>query len=159
MSGNVLHSTVVPVYRHPVFQLLRVCQALVIVRIDITQEVPGRTCPLRHGIGLSSCIASAFRALAFYKGINLSQRRFTLHTRLKVFYLRQTKRQLLIRNRNNTTVITVNDWNRLAPVSLTVECPVFHLELNTCTANALAGQLFQHLLDGILLISIAIEEL
>ena len=158
VSGNMLHTAVVPVNRHPVFQFLRICQAFVIVRINIAQEIPGRSCPLRHGIGLSSCIASTFRALAFYEGINLGQRGFSLNARLKVLYLRQTKRQLLIRNRNNTAVLAVNDRNRLTPVSLTVECPVFHLELYTCTANALLGQLFQHLLDGIFLIIISVQE-
>ena len=53
----------------------------------------------------------------------------------------------------------MNDRNRLTPISLTVECPVFHFELYTCTANTLLRQFFQHLLDRIFLIRITIQEL
>ena len=41
MSGYVLHTAVIPVHRHPVFQFLRICQRFVIVRINISQEIPG----------------------------------------------------------------------------------------------------------------------
>ena len=40
MSCNMFHTAVVPVNRHPVFQLLRICQCFCVVRIDITQEIP-----------------------------------------------------------------------------------------------------------------------
>ena len=53
----------------------------------------------------------------------------------------------------------MNDRDRLAPVSLTVKCPVFHLVLNASFTNTLLLKLFQHALDGILLICIAIQEI
>ena len=41
MACDVLHTSVVPVNRQPVFELIGICKCLVIVRIDIAQEVPG----------------------------------------------------------------------------------------------------------------------
>ena len=74
MSCNMLHTAVVPVYRHPVVQLVHCGKFIVVVRIDIAQEIPGRTCPLRHCIGLTLCIAAALRAFAVYEGIDLCKR-------------------------------------------------------------------------------------
>ena len=52
----------------------------------------------------------------------------------------------------------MNQRNRLAPVSLTVECPVFHLVLNTGFTNTLLLKFFQHTLDRIFFLCIAIQE-
>ena len=48
------------------------------------------------------------------------------------------------------------DW--LAPVSLTVECPVFHLVLNTGFTDTFFLQFFQHTLDRIFLLCISVQE-
>ena len=62
MQCRVLHTAVVPVNRHPVFQRLCACECLVVVRIGITQEIPGRSRPLWHGICLTLCRTAAARA-------------------------------------------------------------------------------------------------
>ena len=49
--------------------------------------------------------------------------------------------------------------NWLTPVSLTVECPVLHLELYACFANAHLLDFLNHAGDGILLICKSIQEL
>ena len=48
--------------------------------------------------------------------------------------------------------------NRLTPVSLTVECPVFHLVLDAGFTDAFLLKFFQHTLDRIFLIGISVEE-
>ena len=159
MSGYMLHTAVVPVNRHPVFHLLAVCKSFCIVWIHITKEIPGRSSPLWHGISLSLGIAAAFRAFAVYEGIDLCKWRLSVLTWLEILDLRQTKRKLLIWNCYITALRTMNDRDWLAPVSLTVKCPVFHLILNASFTNALLLKLFQHALDGILLICIAIQEI
>ena len=159
MSGYVLHTAVVPVNWQPVVHFRSVSKSLCIVRIYIADEIPGRAGPLWHGIGLSLCIAAAFRAFAVYEGFNLGKWGLSVLTWLEVFDLRQTKRKLLIRNCYVTALRTMNDRNRLAPISLAVKCPVLHLVLNTSFPNALLLQLFQHTMDGVLLIRIAIEEI
>ena len=53
VQRGVLHAAIVPVDRRPVFQRLLGGQRLVVVRIHIAQEIPRRTSPLRHGVGLA----------------------------------------------------------------------------------------------------------
>ncbi|CDB77350.1 uncharacterized protein BN552_02139 [Blautia sp. CAG:237] len=48
--------------------------------------------------------------------------------------------------------------DRLTPVSLAVECPVFHLVLNACFTDALLLKFFQHTLDRIFLLGVSVEE-
>ena len=48
------------------------------------------------------------------------------------------------------------DW--LTPVSLTIECPVFHLILNAGFTNAFLFKFFQHTLDRIFFLGIAVEK-
>ena len=71
MSGNMFHTTIIPVNRHPVFQFIHISKRMSVVRICISQEIPGRSCPLRHGISFTFCCSTTFRASAVYKRINL----------------------------------------------------------------------------------------
>ena len=48
--------------------------------------------------------------------------------------------------------------NRLAPVSLTVECPVFHLVLHTGFTDTFLLEFFKHTLDRILFLCIAVKK-
>ena len=48
------------------------------------------------------------------------------------------------------------DW--LTPVSLTIECPIFHLILNAGFTNAFLFKFFQHTLDRIFFLGIAVEK-
>ena len=52
----------------------------------------------------------------------------------------------------------MHDRDRLAPVSLAVECPVFHLILYTLLTDAAFFQFLKHAFDGILFICIAIQK-
>ena len=49
------------------------------------------------------------------------------------------------------------DW--LTPVSLAVECPVFHLILNTSFTDSFFLQFFQHTLNRIFLLCISVQEI
>ncbi len=57
--------------------------------IHITQEIPGRTCPLRHGVGLSLCRSAARGHLQFTHR-RCCQRRFTGTCRLVALNLRKS---------------------------------------------------------------------
>ena len=67
MTCNVLHTAVIPVNGHPIFKLFGVCKALIVIRINIAQEVPRRTCPLGHCIGLALCVLTTYGTLAIYE--------------------------------------------------------------------------------------------
>ena len=158
MPGHMLHTAVIPVYGHPVFDLVMIRECLVVVGIHITKEIPGGSCPLGHGIGLSLRRAAALGAGAVDKFRDPGQRGLAVLTGLKVLDLRQAQRQFLIRNRHDAAVGAVDQRNGLAPVTLSVEGPVFHLVLDTGMADALFYQVFGHFGDGILLIGQAVEE-
>ena len=158
VTRYVLHTTVVVVDRHPVLELVRICKGLIVVRIAETEEVPGGTGPLRHGIGLTLRRTAALRAGAVYEAVDLRQRGLSIGTRLEVLDIRKGQRKLLLRYSNRTTVRAVNERNRLTPVALTVECPVLHLILYTLVTDATLGEDLKHLMDGILLVGEAIKE-
>ena len=147
VTGNVLHTAVVPVNLTPVLKLFHIGKALCVVGVDISQEVPGRACPLGHGVGLPLCCAAALGAGAVDERINFGKGAFAVLTGLEVFNLGQFKRKLLVGNGNHTALVAVNNRNRLAPIALSVECPVLHLVLNTLLADTLLFKLNEHTLD------------
>ena len=64
-------------------------QLFVIVGIHITEEVPGRTGPLGHGIGLSLCRSATARAGGVYPGVDRRKRGLTGTGRLIALNLRK----------------------------------------------------------------------
>ena len=143
----MLHTAVVPVNRTPIFKLFGVSQCLVVVGVDVTQEIPGRACPLRHCVCLSLCVCATLRALAIYERVNLCKWAFAVLTGLKILNLRQFKRKLVIGNGNHSALGAVNNRNRLAPITLTVKRPVLHLVLNALFADAHFFKVLNHLCD------------
>ena len=99
-------------------------KSFIILIIDISEEVPGRTCPLRHRICLTLCRCAAARACRVYPPVNVRKRRLSGASRLIALYLRQGKRKLILRNRYISALRTVDDRDRLSPITLTGEYPV-----------------------------------
>ena len=157
VARNVLHAAVVPIDRHPVFQRFHIREALVIRRIAVAQEIPRGARPLRHRISLTLCSAAALRAFAVDEGIELCQRGFAVCARLEILDRRQSQRQLLIRHRNDAALRAVYQRDRLAPVSLAVECPVLHLVLYALFAAAKLFKYLKSLVYGVLLVGESVE--
>ena len=130
MQNRMFDTTYIQVNRRPFFQHFLASQFFVIVVIYITQEVPGRTCPLRHCVCFSLRRTAAFRASCVYPFVDVSQRRFTCICRFVGFYLRQQYGQLIFRNSYSAAVFAVNDGNRFAPISLSGEYPVTQFIVN-----------------------------
>jgi len=147
VTSNVLHTTVVPIYWHPVVELFSSSKFVVIMWVDVTKEIPRRTSPLRHSISLTLCSAATLRTFAIYKAFYSSKWRLSICTRLKLLHYRKFKWKLLIWNCNIATCRTMYNWNRLTPVTLSVKCPVFHLELNTSLTAAFSFKLLNHSID------------
>ena len=63
VQRGMLHSSVVPINIHPVIKRFLGGKFFAVVRIAITQEIPGRTGPVRHGIRFTAGLGAAFRAL------------------------------------------------------------------------------------------------
>ena len=141
MQYRMFHTTDVHIYRQIFVSFFFGYQLFVIFIIYITQEIPGRTCPLWHSVGLAFCRSSAGRALAVNPFVNSSQWRFTGSCRFVGFYIRQTKRKFFFRYRNVSTFRAVNDRDRFAPVTLTGEYPVTQFEVYGFTSDT---HLFDH---------------
>ena len=152
VERGVLHAAVVPVYRTPVFLSVLADKLVVIVWVHIAQEVPARPCPLRHGVGLALCRASAAGAGGVDPVGHLAQRGLAVVGRLVGFHLRQHQRQLALGQRHPAALRAVDKGDRLAPVALTGEYPVAQLVVDLLFAPAVLDRVLAHrgdsLLDG-----------
>ena len=139
MQRRVFHAAVVPVNRHPFFQRLHRSKGIRVLRIRVAEKIPGRTCPLRHGIGFTPCRSAADRACGIDPIRNSCQRRLAVFSRFVAFDIRQQHRELVIRHRNIfSAVITPDQRNRFAPVTLTGKHPVAKLIIDFfCTLAGL----------------------
>ena len=124
MQCGMLHTAIVPVYRHPVVQRFFTRQRFRIRRIRIAQEIPGRTCPLRHGIRLSLSRAATAGAGGINPVSHKCQRRLPVVGRHIAVHLRQLQRKFTLVDRHIAAFLTVYDRNRLSPVTLSGEDPV-----------------------------------
>ena len=146
----MLHTAVVPVDRRPVFERLFRGERLVVVRVHIAQEIPGRACPLGHGVSLSLGRAAAARAGRVDPVGHVRERGFAVVGRLIGVHIGQLKRQLVLRDRYIAALVAVYDRDGLAPVALAGEHPVAQLILHLGTADALLLEPFDHGRDRVL---------
>ena len=124
VQGGVFHAAVVPVHRQPVVQLFARRRLGVVVRIDVTQEVPTRTGPLRHRVRLAPGLAAARRALRIHPIREQRQRRFARVCRLVAFDFGQHQRQLVFGDGHPAARLAMDQRDRLAPIALAAEDPV-----------------------------------
>ena len=137
MQCGMFHTAVVPVYRHPVIQCFLRSQTSIILRVTVTQIIPGRTSPLRHSIGFPSCRATAIGASGLNKAFHSCQRTFTVIRRHIAFYIRQSQRQFTFRQTYCTALRTMYNRNGFPPIPLTGEYPVPQLIVDF--ADTLSG--------------------
>ena len=140
MQRRMLHTAVIPVNRAPVFHGLFRSKRLIVMRIHIAQEVPGRTCPLRHGIGFTFCRTAAARTGRVDPFGNVGKRRMSVIRRFIAFYLGKQQREILFIQRNSTAFRAMYNRNRFAPIALTGEHPVTELKVDLCFADSLFCQ-------------------
>ena len=123
---------------------------LVVVRVHIPQEVPRRTGPLRHRIGLALGRAAAARARGVDPVGHLGNGAFAVVGRLVAFDLRQHQRQLIFGHGHPAALRAGDHRDRLAPVALTGENPVAQLVVDLFVAPALLDGVLLHRGDGLL---------
>ena len=124
MSRDMLRTSNIYINRRPVFFLFRTDKTFCIMRIHKTQIIPRRTCPLRHSIGLPFSGALAFRTDSIHPLSYLCERRFagiSWSIRRNIW---KKNRQHIFRNRNDTTLFTVNKRYRIPPITLTRKYPI-----------------------------------
>ncbi len=97
--------------------------ALIVVRIGVAIEIPGRIDERVHRVRLAPRRTAAFRASRVHEFRHARQRRLPLPGQRHI--LRQAHRQLIIRHRNNSILLAINHRNRRAPISLARNAPIF----------------------------------
>ena len=152
VQRGVLHAAVIPVHRAPVLLRLVRDRLMVVVRIHIAQEVPRRTRPLGHGVGLALGVAPALGALGIDPVGHLGERALAVVGQLVAVHLRQNERKLLFGHGHPAALRAVDEGNGLTPVALTGEDPVAQLVVDLFTAPSLLDGVLLHrgdsLLDG-----------
>ncbi len=146
VKRRVLHAAVIQIDRHPVLELLRIGERLVIVRIAIAQEVPARARPVGHGVGFTLRITAAIGTLHLDPLADVRKRRFALVIRLIRFHDRERHGQLIFRDRDLPALGAVDDRDRLAPIPLARKYPVAQLVRRRALAESLLLQPRNHVL-------------
>ena len=118
VENCMLCSSYIEVYRHPILLFFFIKEFLVVLWVDISEEIPTGTSPLRHCVGLSLGIGASYRALAVHPAFNICQWAFPCSAWLIFIDFWQSERKLVLWNRYSSTVRAVYKRNRLSPVSL-----------------------------------------
>ena len=106
----------------------------VVFRIGITQVVPRGAQEGVHGIGFTSCRATAFGAGAIQESFGSSKRRFSACIEFNIF--RQANGEFFFRNKNFAASRAVNYRNGSAPITLTANQPVTQTIVYTAFTEA-----------------------
>ena len=89
MQYRMFYTADIHIYRQIFVCFFSGYKFFVVMRIHVTKEVPGRTCPLRHRVCLTFCRSAALRTGRIYPGINGCQWGFACTCRLIGFNFRQ----------------------------------------------------------------------
>ena len=138
----MLHAAVVPVDWRPIFQFFHIGEFVGIFWIYISQVVPARACPIRHGVRFSfgwTITPWTFRINPFR---NSREGRFACFGRLVIFDRRKFYRQVFFRNRHNAAFFAMHDRNRLAPIALSREYPIAQFVLADPLPTSEGGDVF-----------------
>ncbi len=144
MQCCMLHTAIVPVYRHPILKCLFACKHLVVIWINIAKEIPGRSCPLRHSICLALCFSSALRTCCFYPVAHCCKRRFSCICRHITVHLGKFQRQLALIKWNIATTWAFYNRNRFSPIALTGKYPVTQFIIYFSMPNVFIFQPLYH---------------
>ena len=115
---------------HPVFFSRFANKAFAVLRIAVTQVVPARARPLRHGVEFTRCRFSVAHPVGGF-----GKWRFGGAGRAEIFQCRRQQWQLTFRNAAMHAIFPhQREW--LAPIALTAEEPVTQFEVHGAFAEA-----------------------
>ncbi|OPZ32611.1 MAG: hypothetical protein BWY98_01311 [Tenericutes bacterium ADurb.BinA155] len=129
MKDRVLLSADIEIDREPVLEEFRIGQLLVVIRIDVTEIIPGRPGPLRHRVGFAGAFHAIHHDVQPRFG-RVFERRFAAFARRVLIHFRKDQRQFLFRDPHRLPILQMDDRDRLAPITLTREDPVAEFVIN-----------------------------
>ena len=158
--------TIIIINRHPMVNSLRIPCFIIIVRVEISQEIPTRASITIQSIGLAStfypivtvrltlCNRHSFSSFNIHPDshpiIKLGQNGSITTRWLKVLHLWQNHRQAFISHGNWRTTINVDNWNWSTPITLTRDQPIAHFIRGFASPRILLLQPRNNLLASIL---------
>ncbi len=138
VAGRVVDAADVLVDGHPVVDDPAVPGRLVVVRVAVAQEVPGRVDERVHRVGLPRRGLAALRTGDVHPLLVGGERRHALRPIL--LDLRQDDRQLILGDGHGAVVLAVDDRDRAAPVALARHRPVAQAVRDRRSAASLLAQ-------------------
>src|SRR5205823_10503411 len=96
---------------------------LIVMRIAVAIEIPGRIDERVHRVALAACGPSTFRARNVDKRIDAFEWRSAFARDFHVF--REKNREVFLGHGDHTAIPAINNRYGCAPVSLTRDSPVF----------------------------------
>ena len=133
-------------------------ECFIVVRVSITGVVGRRACETWHGAELEredglvvdqSLVHNLLVGLVPSPNLSVAERWFACRGGLEVLHLGQLEWQALLRQHVGHTILVI-DGEGLAPVALAAEDSVAQTIVDLHTAQALAGDVLLHGLDGVL---------
>ena len=143
VKDGVFDAADVLVDGHPVVCLILCEWFFGIVRIAVTQEIPGRIDEGIHRVGFSRSIRAALWTFAVKEGFTGFERRGRASDKVDVF--RQFNREIFFRDKDIAAMRAVNDRDRAAPIALAGNKPVTQTVVYFAFADA---HIFEFLGDG-----------
>ena len=128
VQDGVFDAAAVEVHRGPVLHRRGRERLLVVVRVGVPVEVPGRVDERVHRVRLAPSRTAARRAADVHPLGDLGQRRIAAPGELGD--LREHNRKLVVRHRDDAAPIADDHRNRRAPVPLARDPPVLQAELH-----------------------------
>ena len=135
---GVVDAADVLVDRAPPVDELPVPRSIVVPRVAVAQEVPGRIDEGVHRLDLAASLPAADGARRAHPVLRERERRDP--PRLVVVDLGQEHRQLAFGNRDGPVLVAVDDRDRAAPVALSREAPVAEAEADRLLATTTTGE-------------------
>ena len=124
------------VHGHPVFRAGLIQGCGIEIGAAVPEKIPGRFNESVHGVRLAARPAAALGAVDIDEALHFCQRVPPFPGKLHIY--RQHNRQVLLRDRNSSAFFTVDDRDRVAPVSLPGNTPVTEAEVDGFLPDALA---------------------
>ncbi len=143
----MLDATDVLIDRKPVLRGLGVKRSMVVVRVCVTVEIPGRVDEGIHGIGFAARRAAALGTSRVDELGYSSERRSTGERDINIF--RQDNRQIFFRHRNDAIFFAIKHRDRRPPIALARDSPIFQPIRGGGFAKTVFFGMCGHLLNGI----------
>ena len=141
VEHGVFGTAHVEVHRHPVLFKFLCHKCIAIAGVDITEVVPTRTRPLRHGVRFADTLAAVLVGhLEPFGGVG--ERGLSAVTRLVVLQVRQSYGQLVVIDGGDFSVFPMDNGERFPPVTLAAKEPVPELVIYGSLTNLVCFQPF-----------------